>query len=75
MVYESVYEIKDIKANKMGIGLNAGLGVEVLKYLQISATFNAAMSDSYKLESASKSFNDFFNKKEKGFSVTARVLF
>lgn len=68
-------KINDIKANKMGIGLNAGLGVEVLKYLQISATFNAAMSDSYKLESASKSFNDFFNKKEKGFSVTARVLF
>lgn len=65
----------DIKANKLGIGLNAGIGVEVLKYLQISATFNAAMSDSYKFEGAAKVFNDYINTKEKGFSVTARVLF
>lgn len=65
----------DIKANKLGIGLNAGIGVEVLKYLQISATFNAAMSDSYKFEGAAKVLNDYINTKEKGFSVTARVLF
>ena len=65
----------DIKANKLGIGLNAGIGVEVLKHLQISATFNAAMSDSYKFEGAAKVLNDYINTKEKGFSVTARVLF
>lgn len=65
----------DIKANKLGVGLNAGIGVEVLKYLQISATFNAAMSDSYKFEGAAKVLNDYINTKEKGFSVTARVLF
>lgn len=66
--------IKDVKSNKVGIGLNAGIGVEVLKYLQISATFNAAMSDSYKFEYKDAA-KDFINKKEKGFSVTARVLF
>lgn len=65
----------DIKANKMGIGLNAGIGVEVLKYLQISATFNAAMTEGYKFEGTEKVFNDYINTKNKGFSVTARVLF
>lgn len=65
----------DIQANKVGIGLNAGIGVEVLKYLQISATFNATMTESYKFEGASKVFNDYLNTKDKGFSVTARVLF
>lgn len=70
-----IQSVDKVNANKVGIGLNAGIGVEVLKYLQISATFNAAMTDSYKFESAGKVINDYINKKDKGFSVTARVLF
>ncbi len=70
-----VKEITDVKANRIGVNLNAGIGVEVLKSLQISATYNAAMTDSYKFENAGKVVNDFLNEKEKGFSVTARLLF
>lgn len=66
---------KDIKANRFGVNLNAGIGVEVLRYLQLSATFNAAMVESYKFEGINQVFNDFINTKEKGFSVTARLLF
>lgn len=70
-----VKEITDVKANRFGVNLNAGIGVEVLRYLQISATFNAAMTDTYKFENAGKTISDFIDKKEKGFSVTARLLF
>lgn len=70
-----VDNLGDIKANPVGINLNAGIGVEVLKYLQLSATFNAAMTESYKYEGVKKSVNNFFNTKEKGFSLTARLLF
>lgn len=67
--------IKDVKAQRFGVNLNAGIGVEVLRYLQLSATFNAAMTDSYKFENAGKVINDFLSTREKGFSVTARLLF
>ncbi|MDO5017656.1 MAG: porin family protein [Porphyromonas sp.] len=70
-----INELNNIQANKVGINLNAGIGVEVLKHLQLSATFNAAMNDSYKLEGVSEAYQDFIGTKEKGFSVTARVLF
>ncbi len=66
-------ELKDLKAKKFGVNLNAGIGVEVLKYLQLSAMYNAAMTNGYEL--SGKSVNDFLNTKEKGFSVTARLLF
>lgn len=66
-------KLKNMKANKFGVNLNAGIGVEVLKHLQIAATYNAAMTEGYKLND--QSISDFLNTKEKGFSVTARVLF
>lgn len=68
-------KLADIKANKTGISINAGIGAEVAKIIQISATFNVAMNDSYKFEDAAKVVNEYLNTKEKGFSITARVLF
>lgn len=51
----------------MGIGLNAGIGVEVLKYLQISATFNAAMTEGYKFEGTERVSMTISTQKTKAF--------
>lgn len=57
------------------LSLNAGLGVEVLRMLQISASYSASMLPDYKYESVGKSWKDFLNTKNKGFVITAAVLF
>lgn len=68
-------EVRDIKANRVGVNLHAGIGVELLRYLQLSASFGAAMVDGYRFEGIYQSLNDYVNTKDKGVTVTARLLF
>lgn len=62
-----------MERQKVGVGLQAGFGVEVLKLLQISAGYSASMTPDYKL--SSNSVKDFLNTKNKGFTISAAVLF
>lgn len=64
-----------LERQRVGVGLQAGLGVEVLKMLQISAGYSASMTPDYKLDTVGGAVKDFLNTKNKGFTITAAVLF
>lgn len=67
--------LKDFEAKRFGIGLNAGLGVELFKFLQLSAAYKAPLANDYKFKSVKSAAEDYINAKNKGFSLTATVLF
>lgn len=74
-ITEHFEQADQFKADKFSIGLNAGVGIEVLKMLQITATYNAIFSNSYKFQSIKDSANDFIQAQNKGFRLSAAVLF
>lgn len=72
---DRIDSLDKFKANKFAVGLNAGIGIEAFNLLQITATYNATFSDTYKFESVGQSVSDFFNARNKGFRLSAAVLF
>lgn len=68
-------QLKDFKAERIGVNLNAGLGVEVLKFVQISAVYSASVTNDYTFKGLSASTDDFIKAKDKGFVVSATLLF
>ena len=81
MLSNNLEELKDLKnlreteAKKASVGVNVGLGVRVLKMLQISALYNATLSDNYKFTSLNQTTKDVFNAKTNSFVIQAAVLF
>lgn len=67
--------LRETEAKKASIGVNVGLGVRVLKMLQISALYNATLSDDYKFTSLNQTTKDVFNAKTNSFVIQAAVLF
>lgn len=63
------------KKNSLTVALNAGLGVEVLRFLQISALYSASMTPDYQFKSIKSSGQDFIDAKNKGFILSAALLF
>lgn len=64
-----------LERQKVGVGLQAGVGVEVLKIVQISAGYSASMAPDYKFVSIKDTGKDFLDTKNKGFTISAAVLF
>lgn len=64
-----------LERQKVGVGLQAGVGVEVLKIVQISAGYSASMAPDYKFVSIVNTGKDFLDTKNKGFTISAAVLF
>ena len=67
--------LRETEAKKASVGVNVGLGVRVLKMLQISALYNATLSDDYKFTSLNQTTKDAFNAKTNSFVIQAAVLF
>ena len=67
--------LRKTEAKKASVGVNVGLGVRVLKMLQISALYNATLSDDYKFTSLNQTTQDVFNAKTNSFVIQAAVLF
>lgn len=67
--------LRETEAKKASVGVNVGLGVRVLKMLQISALYNATLSDDYKFTSLNQTTKDVFNAKTNSFVIQAAVLF
>lgn len=67
--------LRETEAKKASVGFNVGLGVRVLKMLQISALYNATLSDDYKFTSLNQTTQDVFNAKTNSFVIQAAVLF
>lgn len=67
--------IRDVEAKKLSMGFNVGLGVRVLKMVQIAALYQATLSDDYKFTSLQKTSKDVFNAKTNSFVIQAAVLF
>ena len=67
--------LRETEAKKASVGVNVGLGVRVLKMLQISALYNATLSDDYKFTSLNQTTQDVFNAKTNSFVTQAAVLF
>ena len=67
--------LRETEAKRASVGVNVGLGVRVLKMLQISALYNATLSDDYKFTSLNQTTQDVFNAKTNSFVIQAAVLF
>ena len=67
--------LRETEAKKASVGVNVGLGVRVLKMLQIAALYNATLSDDYKFTSLNQTTQDVFNAKTNSFVIQAAVLF
>ena len=67
--------LRETEAKKASVGVNVGLGVRVLKMLQISVLYNATLSDDYKFTSLNQTTKDVFNAKTNSFVIQAAVLF
>lgn len=67
--------LRETEAKKASIGVNVGLGVRVLKMLQIAALYNATLSDDYKFTNLNQTTKDVFNAKTNSFVIQAAVLF
>lgn len=67
--------LRETETKKASVGVNVGLGVRVLKMLQISALYNATLSDDYKFTSLNQTTQDVFNAKTNSFVIQAAVLF
>ena len=67
--------LRETEAKKSSVGVNVGLGVRVLKMLQVSALYNATLSDDYKFTSLNQTTKDVFNAKTNSFVIQAAVLF
>lgn len=67
--------LRETEAKKASVGVNVGLGVRVLKMLQIAALYNATLSDDYKFTSLNQTTKDVFNAKTNSFVIQAAVLF
>lgn len=67
--------LRETEAKKASIGVNVGLGVRVLKILQIAALYNATLSDDYKFTNLNQTTKDVFNAKTNSFVIQAAVLF
>ncbi len=67
--------LRETEAKKASVGVNVGLGVRVLKMLQISALYNATLSDDYKFTSLNQTTKDVFNAKTNSFVIQVAVLF
>lgn len=68
-------KLRETEAKKASVGVNVGLGVRVLKMLQIAALYNATLSDDYKFTSLNQTTKDVFNAKTNSFVIQAAVLF
>lgn len=68
-------EVPDFNRKVFNLALQAGIGVEVLKMVQVSAGYSASMLPDYKYEGVKQVASDFLNTKNKGFYLTAAVLF
>lgn len=67
--------LRETEAKKASVGVNVGLGVRVLKMLQIAALYNATLSDDYKFTGLNQTTKDVFNAKTNSFVIQAAVLF
>lgn len=67
--------LRETEAKKASVGVNVGIGVRVLKMLQIAALYNATLSDDYKFTSLNQTTKDVFNAKTNSFVIQAAVLF
>ena len=68
-------KLRETEAKKASVGVNVGVGVRVLKMLQIAALYNATLSDDYKFTSLNQTTKDVFNAKTNSFVIQAAVLF
>lgn len=68
-------KLGDLDAKRFGFGLNLGLGVELLKYFQLSAQYSAALGNDYEYKGVVAAASDFKKTKEKLFSVSLGIVF
>lgn len=61
--------VGQVKAKSFSAGLNFGAGLELIKHLQVGFNYGLGLSDNYRAEK----FN--MNAKNRGWSVTASILF
>lgn len=73
--FETITQLSDFKTKRFAVGLNAGVGVQAFRFLQLTATYNATFADTYKYTSIAQSANDFVKAQNKGFRLSAAVLF
>ena len=74
-IVKSFDNLSELDAKRFGIGLNLGLGVELLKYFQLSAQYSAALGNEYEYKGVVATANDFKKTKEKLFSVSLGIVF
>lgn len=72
---KNLNKLRETEAKKASVGVNVGVGVRVLKMLQIAALYNATLSDDYKFTSLNQTTKDVFNAKTNSFVIQAAVLF
>ena len=67
--------LQEVKAQKVGVGINAGIGVDIIGRFQVTAQYTAPVSTDYTFRSAAQTAGDFISAKNKVFSLSAAVLF
>lgn len=53
-------------------GLNFGLGIELIRHLQVGFNYGLGLTDNYKMESK---YNSYKDGKNRGWAITAALLF
>ena len=74
-IVKSFDKLSDLDAKRFGFGLNLGLGVELLRNLQLSAQYTAALGNDYEYKGVVAAADDFRKTKEKLFSVSLGIVF
>ncbi len=64
-----------IEAKSFSAGLNFGAGVELLNHLQLGVTYGLGLTDNYSVEPITSSSFTESNGKNRGWAITAVVLF
>lgn len=60
------------KTETFSAGLNFGVGIELIRHLQVGFNYGLGLTDNYKLETRNNSYKD---GKNRGWAITAAILF
>lgn len=60
------------KTETFSAGLNFGVGVELIRHLQVGFNYGLGLTDNYRMETRNNTFKD---GKNRGWSITAAILF
>lgn len=60
------------KTEAFSAGLNFGVGVELIRHLQVGFNYGLGLTDNYRMETKNNTFKD---GKNRGWAITAAILF